>query len=45
MTLFTKKCIELIESGKLTMDKIVNPQIRAEVEKYFAEKNNKINKT
>ncbi|KRQ86066.1 hypothetical protein ABG79_02198 [Caloramator mitchellensis] len=38
MTLLARKCIELIEAGKLTIDKIINQQVKAEVEQYFAEK-------
>ncbi|MCX8074060.1 MAG: hypothetical protein N2749_00535 [Clostridia bacterium] len=38
MTLFAKKCVELIEAGKLTIEQIINPAVRAEVEQYFAEK-------
>lgn len=38
MTLLAKKCIELIEVGKLMIEQIKNEQIKAEVEAYFAEK-------
>lgn len=38
MTLYAKKCIELIEAGKLTIDKVIKTSVKAEVEQYFAEK-------
>lgn len=38
MTLIAKKCIELIEAGKLTIDKIINQQVKEEVEQYFSQK-------
>lgn len=39
MTLYAKKCIELIDAGKLTIDQIVNPSVKAEVEAYYASLN------
>lgn len=35
MILLVKKCIELIESGKLKIEQIKNEQVKKEVEDYF----------
>jgi hypothetical protein len=38
MTLYAQKCIELIDKGLLTVDRIINPAVKAEVQSYYDQK-------
>jgi hypothetical protein len=38
MSISAKMCINLIDAGKLTVEQIVNPTVKAEVEAYYASK-------